>query len=209
MDYKKIAQDVAQKILAYSQDTSGWKVAKSTKDITVSWKPSKEYPGNLYRGEGIIEEVPEKVIPFMYQAKYRAKWDSALKSYSILEEIDEDTVICHCITHSYGMGIISAREFVDIVHISRYDGGVVTTNSVSVDYDRCPITSSYVRGYNNPCGYVCSPLPENPAHSRLVAFIQPNLGGLLPRSVVDSAIPSNVVSLIRDVQEGIKKLLHN
>ncbi|XP_071990174.1 stAR-related lipid transfer protein 6 [Engystomops pustulosus] len=209
MDYKKIADDVAQKILSYSQDTSGWKVAKSTKDITVSWKPSNEYPGNIYRGEGIIEEIPEKVIPFMYLAKYRAKWDSALKTYSIVEEVDEDTYICHCLTHSYGLGIISAREFVDLIHIRRYDGGVITTNSISVEYDRCPISSSHVRGFNNPCGYVCSPLPENPSHTRLVVFIQPNLGGLLPRSVVDSAIPSNVVGLIRDVQEGIKKLLQD
>ncbi|KAG8599168.1 hypothetical protein GDO81_002912 [Engystomops pustulosus] len=65
MDYKKIADDVAQKILSYSQDTSGWKVAKSTKDITVSWKPSNEYPGNIYRGEGILLEIPEKVIPYV------------------------------------------------------------------------------------------------------------------------------------------------
>ncbi|XP_069819255.1 stAR-related lipid transfer protein 6 [Dendropsophus ebraccatus] len=208
MDYKKMADDVSQKILSYSQDTSGWKVIKSTKNVTVSWKPSKEYSGNLYRGEGIIEEIPEKVIPFMYLAKYRSKWDSALKSYSILEDIDEDTVICHCISHSYGMGIISSREFVDLVHIRRYDGGVVTTNSISVEYDKCPRTSSHVRGYNNPCGYICSPLPENPAHSRLVVYLQPDLGGLLPRAVVEAALPNNVVGLISDAREKIKHLLN-
>ncbi|XP_044150753.1 stAR-related lipid transfer protein 6 [Bufo gargarizans] len=207
MDYKKIADDVSQTIRSYSQDTSGWKVAKSTKNITISWKPSNEYPGNIYRGEGIIEGVPEKVIPFMYLAKYRSKWDSALKSYSIVEEVDEDTFICHCITHSHGMGLISPREFVDLIHIRRYDGGVVTTNSISVEYDKCPVSSSPVRGFNNPCGYVCSPLPENPAHSRLEVFIQPNLGGLLPRSVVETALPSNVVGLINDAREGIKTLL--
>ncbi|KAG9469484.1 hypothetical protein GDO78_020429 [Eleutherodactylus coqui] len=144
----------------------------------------------------------------MYLAKYRSKWDTALKSYSILEEIDEDTVICHCITHSYGMGIISSREFVDLIHIRRYDGGVITTNSISVDYDKCPVSSSHVRGFNNPCGYVCSPLPENPEHSRLVVYIQPELGGLLPRSVVESALPSNIVGLISDARQGILNLLH-
>ncbi|XP_075703707.1 LOW QUALITY PROTEIN: stAR-related lipid transfer protein 6 [Rhinoderma darwinii] len=203
IDYKKIADEVSQKILSYSQDTSEWKVAKPTKNVTVSWKPSKEYSGNIYRGEGIIEEIPEKVIPFMYLAKYRSKWDKALKSYSILEDIDEDTVICHSIAHGYGMGIISSREFVDLVHVRRYDGGIVTTNSISVEYDKCPVTSSRLRGYNNPCGYVCSP-PENPAHSRLVAYIQPDLGGLLPRAIVESALPGNIVGLINDVREGIK-----
>ncbi|XP_063816055.1 stAR-related lipid transfer protein 6 [Pseudophryne corroboree] len=208
MDYKKLADDVSQKIFSYSQDASGWKVVKNTKNITVSWKPSNEHSGNIYRGEGIIEEAPEKVIPFMYLAEYRSKWDKALKSYSIVEEVDEDTVVCHCITHSYGMGIISSREFVDLVHVKRYDGGVITTNSVSLEHDKCPVTSSHVRGFNNPCGYVCSPLPENPAHSKLVVFIQPDLGGLLPRAVVETALPSNVVGLVSDVREGIKKLLH-
>ncbi|CAJ0926957.1 unnamed protein product [Ranitomeya imitator] len=168
MDYKKIADDVSQKIRAYSQDTSGWKVTKSAfflllslpflpfsfsllsqpsldffilvifpflflavllfsilslfylsfhflpffhsfvpflsftttykycvsfKNITVSWKPSNDYSGNIYRGETIIEESPEKLIPFMYLAKYRSKWDKTLKSYTIVEEIDENTLL--------------------------------------------------------------------------------------------------------------------
>ncbi|XP_072272578.1 stAR-related lipid transfer protein 6 [Pyxicephalus adspersus] len=209
MDYKKIADDVAQKILSYHEDNSGWKLAKSSNNIVVSWKPSNEYSGNIYRGEGIIEEVPEKVIQFMYVDEHRKKWDKALKSYSVLERIDQDTLICHTLTHSYGMGLISSREFVDLVHIRRYDEGVVTTNSVSVEYEKCPVTSSYVRGFNNPCGYICSPLPENPAHSKLVVFIQPELGGLLPRSVVESALPSNVTSLISGARAGIKNYFKN
>lgn len=42
-----------------------------------------------YRGEGIIEEVPSKIIPFMYLPEYRNRWDKALKSYSLLESIDQ------------------------------------------------------------------------------------------------------------------------
>ncbi|KAG8456770.1 hypothetical protein GDO86_002523 [Hymenochirus boettgeri] len=207
MDYENIAADVSQKILSYSQDTTGWKSAKSTENIIVSWKPSNEYSGNIYRGEGIIEETPEKIIPFMYLPEYRSKWDKALQYYTILEHINKDTVICQSISHSYGMGLISSREFVDLIHIKRYDGGIITTNSVSVDYAGCPVSSKHVRGFNNPCGYVCSPLPENPAHSKLVVFIQPELGGLLPRSVVESALPNNVLNLIANSKAGLKKLL--
>ncbi|XP_075442680.1 stAR-related lipid transfer protein 6 isoform X2 [Ascaphus truei] len=230
MDYQKIAADVSQKILLYSQDTTGWKLTKSTKNVVVSWKPSNEYAGNIadtfvehhfglaesyggpfsyllrYRGEGVIEETPDKIIQFMYLPEYRSKWDKALQSYSLIEHIDEDTAICHTVTHSYGMGLISSREFVDLIHIKKYEGGVVTTN-FSVEYANCPVSTSHVRGHNNPCGYVCSTLPENPAHSKLVVFIQPELGGLLPRSVVESALPSNLVNLINDTRVGLKKLL--
>ncbi|KAM4810226.1 stAR-related lipid transfer protein 6 [Rhinophrynus dorsalis] len=207
MDYQKITDDVSQKILSYSQDTTGWKTVKSTKNVIVSWKPSKEYSGNIYRGEGVVEETPEKVIPFLYLPEYRSKWDKALQYYSLLEHIDQDTVICHSISHSYGMGLISSREFIDLVHIKRYDEGVITTNSISIEYENCPVSSAHVRGFNNPCGYVCSPLPENPAHSKLVVFIQPELGGLLPRSLVETALPNNVLNLINDARTGLKKLL--
>ncbi|KAG7481556.1 hypothetical protein MATL_G00067930 [Megalops atlanticus] len=199
-----IAENVARKVWSYNEDVSGWTLAKNSNGITVSWKPSGEYGGNLYRGEGIIEDTPENIIPFMYLPENRLKWDKALKSYSILEWIDEDTAICHTITHSYGMGLISSRDFVDIVRIKRYDGGIVTTNSISVDYPQCPPSSAHVRGRNNPCGYVCSPLTENPDHSKLVVFIQPDLGGMLPRSVVESALPNNVINLISDARAGIK-----
>ncbi|KAJ8415628.1 hypothetical protein AAFF_G00426080 [Aldrovandia affinis] len=175
-----IADNISQKVWSYHQDESGWTLAKNSKDITVFWKPSGEYGGNLYRGEGIIEDIPENIIPFMYMPESRMKWDKALKSYSILEWIDEDTAICHTVTHSYGMGLISSRDFVDLLRIKRYDGGIVTTNSISVDYPQCPPSSAHVRGHNNPCGYVCSPLTENPGHSKLVVFIQPDLGGMLP-----------------------------
>ncbi|XP_053556383.1 stAR-related lipid transfer protein 6 [Bombina bombina] len=208
MDYFKIAADVSEKILSYNQDTTGWKLVKSSKNVVVSWKPSNEYPGNIYRGEGVMEGTPEKIIPFMYLPEYRSKWDKALQHYSLLERIDEDTAICHIVTHSYGMGIISSREFIDLIHIRKFDGGVITTNSVSVEYEKFPVsTSSHVRGHNNPCGYVCSPIPNDPSHSKLVAFIQPELGGLLPRSVVESAIPSNIVNLINDARTGLKQYL--
>ncbi|XP_041091378.1 stAR-related lipid transfer protein 6-like isoform X1 [Polyodon spathula] len=206
MDYLQIADEVVQKIWSYNQDDSGWKLAKNSKNVTVSWKPSNEYAGNLYRGEGIIEDTPEKIIPFMYLPEYRNKWDTAVKSYTFLERIDQDTVISHTVTHSYGLGLISSRDFVDLINIKRYEGGIVTTNSVSVDYLKCLPSPSHVRGHNNPCGYICSPLREAPGHSKLVVFIQPDLGGMLPRSVVESAIPNNIVNLINDTRTGIKAM---
>ncbi|CAH2296654.1 stAR-related lipid transfer 6 [Pelobates cultripes] len=207
MDYEKIADEVSKKIYSYSQDTTGWKKLKTSRDVLVSWKSSNDYLGSIYRGEGIVEETPERIIPFLYLPEYRSKWDKALESYSIVEQVNKDTFISQSLTHSYGMGLISPREFIDLIHVKRYDGGVITTNSISVECAKCPPSTSYVRGYNNPCGYICSPLPENPAHCKFVVFIQPELGGLLPRSVVESALPNNVVGLVNDVRIGLKKYL--
>ncbi|XP_030324407.1 stAR-related lipid transfer protein 6, partial [Calypte anna] len=162
--------------------------------------------GRRYRGEGIIKEVPSKIIPFMYLPEYRSKWDKALQSYKLLERIDQDTGIYHSVTQSYGMGLISSRDFVDLLHVKPYPGGILTTNSVSVEYSSCPPTPSCVRGFNNPCGYVCSPLPENPQHSKLVVFIQPELGGRLPCSVVETALPTTLINLITETRAGLQSL---
>ncbi|KAK1176143.1 stAR-related lipid transfer protein 6-like isoform X1 [Acipenser oxyrinchus oxyrinchus] len=205
MDYLQIADEVAQKIWSYNQDDSGWKLAKNSVRIRHYLQWNFEIL-DRYRGEGIIEDTPEKIIPFMYLPEYRNKWDTAVKSYIFLERIDQDTVIFHTITHSYGLGLISSRDFVDLINVKRYEGGIVTTNSASVDYLKCPPSPSHVRGHNNPCEYICSPLPETPGHSKLVVFIQPDLGGKLPRSVVEFAIPNNIVNLINDTRTGIKAM---
>ncbi|XP_038599844.1 stAR-related lipid transfer protein 6 isoform X1 [Tachyglossus aculeatus] len=204
MDFKKIAEEISQKILSYNRDTSGWRVAKTSKKITVSWKPSKEYGGNLYRGEGVVKEAPAKLIQFMYLPEHRTKWDKSLQIYKLLQRIDADTFICHTVTHSFGMGSISPRDFVDLVHIKVYEGDVSIVSSVSVEYPQCSPSSSCIRGYNHPCGYVCSPLPENPSYSRLVVFVQPELRGNLPRPVIESALPTSLVNLISDLKDGIK-----
>uniref|UniRef100_A0A8D2L4M5 StAR related lipid transfer domain containing 6 n=1 Tax=Varanus komodoensis TaxID=61221 RepID=A0A8D2L4M5_VARKO len=102
-----------------------------------------------------------------------------------------DTFIFHSITHSYGFGLISPRDFVYIVHIKKYDdGNLMTTNSVSVDHPDYLPTPRYVRGSNFPSGYACSPHPENPDHSKLVAILQVDLGGMLMPSLVDSPLLS-------------------
>ncbi|XP_006626710.1 stAR-related lipid transfer protein 6 isoform X3 [Lepisosteus oculatus] len=206
MDYHQSAEELAQKIWSYNQDVSGWTVAKNSRNVTVSWKPSGEYRGKLYRAEGIVEDTPDNIIPFMYLPEYRIRWDKALKSYTLLERIDENTAICHTVTHSYGMGLISSRDFVDLIRVKRYEEGIITTNSVSVDYAQCPPSPAHIRGHNNPCGYVCTPLPKSPGHSKLVVFIQPDLGGILPQSIVESALPNNLINLINDTRTGIKTL---
>ncbi|KAM6230506.1 LOW QUALITY PROTEIN: stAR-related lipid transfer protein 6 [Porphyrio hochstetteri] len=88
MDYRKIVEEVSEKLLSYSQDTSGWRVLNVSQNVTVSSKPSKEHAGKISRGEGIIEEIPRKMIPFKYLPDYRSTWDRAL-SYKLLERIDK------------------------------------------------------------------------------------------------------------------------
>ncbi|XP_022351642.1 stAR-related lipid transfer protein 6 [Enhydra lutris kenyoni] len=206
MDYKALAQETAQEVLDYSQDTSGWKVVKTSKKITVSSKASKKFHGNLYRVEGIIPESTAKLSDFLYKPENRVTWDKSLKVYNMVHRIDLDTIICHTITQSFAMGSISPRDFIDLVYFKRYEGNMDIISSNSVDFPAYPPSSSYVRGFNHACGYICSPLQENPAHSKLVMFIQTEMRGKLSPSIIEATMPSNLVSFILNAKDGIKAL---
>lgn len=52
----------------------------------------------------------------------------------------------------------------------------------------------------------CSISDRNPEHSKLVVFIQPELGGILPHSVVETALPTILINLITDTRAGLKAL---
>ncbi|CAK6447937.1 unnamed protein product [Pipistrellus nathusii] len=204
MDYKVLAQQTAQEILGYSQDTSGWKVVKSSKKITVSSKASKKFLGNLYRVEGIISESTSKLADFLYKPEIRITWDKSLKEYTLIHKIDSDTFICHVVTQSFAMGSISSRDFINMVYFKRYDGNVNVISSISVDFPGFPPSSHYIRGYNHASGFVCSPLNDNPAKSKLVMFVQTEMKGKLSPSIIEATMPSNLVTLILNAKDGIK-----
>ncbi|XP_015095974.1 stAR-related lipid transfer protein 6 isoform X3 [Vicugna pacos] len=184
MDYQAFAQQTTQEILGYYQDTSGWKVIKTSKKITVSSKASKKFHGNL----------PEN----------RVTWDKSLKVYNMVQKIDSETFICHTITQSFAMGSISPRDFIDLVHLKCCKGNMDIISSASVDFPTYPPSSNYIRGYNHACGCVCSPLQENPAHSKLVMFVQTEMRGKLAPSIIEATMPSHLVSFILNAKDGIK-----
>ncbi|XP_061470760.1 stAR-related lipid transfer protein 6 isoform X2 [Rhineura floridana] len=208
MDYKNISKDLSKKILMYLEEPSGWRVAKCTKHISVLAKPATDFPGTVYRAEALIEVPAAKLFPFIYCAEYRSKWDRALQSYKLVDTIDEDTFIYRSITHSYGMGLVSPRDFVFLLHIKKY-GDLMTTNSLSVDHPDYPPCQNYVRGTSFPSGYACCPLPGNPNHSKLMAIIQVDLGGKLMPSVIDSVMPMSLMNLVTDCKTGLKALKEN
>ncbi|KAG8504567.1 StAR-related lipid transfer protein 6, partial [Galemys pyrenaicus] len=204
MDYKAIAQQTVQELIGYNQDTSGWKLVKTAKKIHVFSKPSKKFLGNLYRVEGIIPESTSKLSDFLYKPENRVTWDKSLKLYNMVHKIDLDTFICHTITQSFAMGSISPRDFIDLVYIKHCEGNVDIISSRSVDFSAYPPSPNYIRGFNHACGYICSPLKENPAHSKLVMFVQTEMKGKLSPSIVEATMPSNLINFILSAKDGIK-----
>eukprot|EP00918_Siedleckia_nematoides_P069780 GHVU01152152.1.p1 GENE.GHVU01152152.1~~GHVU01152152.1.p1 ORF type:complete len:218 (-),score=31.94 GHVU01152152.1:1598-2251(-) len=207
MDWREKAKELAGKIQKYREDKEGWKQAKKSKDVTIWWKPSPDWSGALYKSETVIDSDPETVFSFIdpIPESPRVEWDKAIKELQKLKELDKDLSISRYTTHSAFGGLISSRDFVDLVLTVRNDS-MISTNAMGVDYSDCQATSEHVRGNNLPCSIACHKVPEDPNKTRIECFIQTDLGGMLPKQLVETALPSNMVDfascLKKALQEG-------
>ncbi|KAM4748255.1 stAR-related lipid transfer protein 5 [Rhinophrynus dorsalis] len=208
MEYTELARSTADKLLSYSKDQDGWKLCKRTGEVAVYWRPSEEFPGNLYKGEGIIPAKPEHVWECLKPEPggLRVKWDNNVDEFHLIETITDDITVCQTITPSAAMGIISPRDFVDVVLIKRYEDGSITSNATNVEHAKCPTQKNFVRGFNHSCGCFCVPVPGEPEKTQLLSFFQTDLSGYLPKSVVESFFPYNMVNFYSNLLKAVKAL---
>lgn len=208
MDYEHKAKFAAECLMSYRRDQSGWKVCKKSNDVVVSWRPSSEYPGNVYKGEGVVNGSLQKVWECLKPVPngLRVKWDSNVKKFELLEQITEDMSIYRTVTPSAAMGIISPRDFVDVILVKHYEDGAIASNATNVIHPACPPQSGFVRAFNHPCGCLCVPICGELNKTLVFSFFQTDLGGLLPRSVVDSFFPSSMAEFYNNLTKAVKSL---
>ncbi|XP_069481240.1 stAR-related lipid transfer protein 5 [Ambystoma mexicanum] len=208
MDYTAAAAQAADKLLQYSREQSGWSQCKETDGVLVCWRPSSEFPGGLYKGDGIIEAAPEHVWECLKpeQGGLRVKWDKNVQAFELVETVSDDITICRTVTPSAAMKIISPRDFIDVVFIKKYDDGTITSNATNVLHPDCPPQPGFVRGFNHPCGCFCVPVPGEPGKTQLLSFFQTDLSGFLPQSVVDSFFPRSMCQFYSNLKKAVKEL---
>ncbi|XP_017531505.2 stAR-related lipid transfer protein 5 isoform X1 [Manis javanica] len=206
----QMGEAVAEKVLQYRQDQSGWKICREGNGVSVCWRPSMEFPGKLYRGEGILNGTPENVWDCVkpLAGTLRDKWDENVTSFEIIQSITDTLCISRTTTPSAAMKLISPRDFVDLVLVRKYEDGTVSSSAISVEHPSCPPKPGYVRGFNHPCGCFCEPLPGAPGQTRLVTFFQTDLSGLLPQSVVDSFFPRSMAVFYANLQRAVTTFWH-
>ncbi|KAM8973456.1 stAR-related lipid transfer protein 5 [Pelodytes ibericus] len=208
MEYTELARSAADKLLSYSKDPGGWKCCKKTEAVSVYWRPSSEFAGNLYKGEAIIPAKPEHVWECLKPEPggLRVKWDKNVEDFQLIEAVADDISVCRTVTPSAAMGIIAPRDFVDVVLIKRYEDGSITSNATNVEHPECPPQRSFVRGFNHPCGCFCVPIPGEPEKTQLLSFFQTDLSGYLPRSVVESFFPHSMSNFYSNLTKAVTEL---
>ncbi|NXO92976.1 STAR5 protein, partial [Certhia brachydactyla] len=177
-------------------------------EVTVSWRPSAEVAGNLYKGEGIVPASPQNVWECIKPVAggLRTKWDQNVKDFEVIEAITDTVSVCRTTTPSACMRIISPREFVDVVVMKQYEDGTMLSAATNVEHPLCPPQPNFVRGFNYPCGCFCIPVPGEPDRTELLTFFQTDLGGYLPQTVVDSFFPSSISGFYSNLTKAVKAL---
>ncbi|XP_068847491.1 stAR-related lipid transfer protein 5 isoform X1 [Capricornis sumatraensis] len=203
----QVSEAVAEKMLQYRRDKSGWKICREGNGVSVSWRPSVEFPGNLYKGEGIVNGTPEQVWDCVkpLAGTLRAQWDENVNSFEIIESLTDTLLFSRTTTPSAIMKLISPRDFVDLVLVRTYEDGTISSNAANVEHPSCPPNPGYVRGFNYPCGCFCEPLPGEPNKTSLVTFFQTDLSGYLPQGVVDSFFPRSMAGFYANLEKAVKK----
>ncbi|ELW70707.1 StAR-related lipid transfer protein 5 [Tupaia chinensis] len=87
----QMSEEVAEKMLQYRRDSSSWKICREGNGVSVSWRPSVEFPGNLYRGEGVVLGTPEEVWECVKPVAggLRVKWDENVNGFEVIQSITD------------------------------------------------------------------------------------------------------------------------
>ncbi|XP_077989039.1 stAR-related lipid transfer protein 5-like isoform X2 [Glandiceps talaboti] len=211
MAYRTEAEKASEKLMGYYKDTD-WTVSKVSKEITVSYKKSAEFDGHIYKAEGILDGKPDEIIKYVIPSPLgvRDNWDKTIKTSEILDSSEEEFFVVYSQTHSSAMGLISSRDFVDAVLIKHIeDDGIICTNSVSVDYSARPPVDDVVRAFNHPGGTFCVAVEGDEDKTKVISFLQSDLKGMLPRTLVETALPNTMIDFFIGLKTAMEKnVLH-
>ncbi|XP_038669300.1 stAR-related lipid transfer protein 5 isoform X2 [Scyliorhinus canicula] len=159
-----------------------------------------------YKGEGIIKAAPKDVWECLKPVPdgVRVKWDKNVRVFELIAVIDDAVSVCRTVTPSAAKGLISPRDFVDVILIKQYEGGIISSNATHVEHPDCPSKPHFVRGFNHPCGCFCAPIQGEPQKTRLTTFFQTDLGGYLPQTVLESFFPSSMAEFYNNLAKAVK-----
>ncbi|XP_072137157.1 stAR-related lipid transfer protein 4 isoform X1 [Mobula birostris] len=202
-DAQKLATEVENILVNYYNiGNEEWRITKKTKDVTIWRKPSEEFGGFLYKTQGMVKEAPNRIVNFIRPGPCRLDWDSLMTSLDIVGEFEQQgCCLMHYTTAGQLWNMIAPREFIDFSYTTDYQDGLLTCG-VSVEYGEKQ--EKFVRGFNHPCGWFCIPMKSDSDYSLLTGFIQTDLRGMLPQTLVDSAMGSSLVNFYNDLRKALK-----
>ncbi|XP_072037432.1 stAR-related lipid transfer protein 5-like [Amphiura filiformis] len=205
-DYVQIIEDTRTKLLAIINDEEGWQKCQNVSKILITSKKSSYFQGNIFKAELEIDAPFDKVAKTWAPKPrgVREDWDKSVTSSDCLKDINEELMIIRTVTPSAAMGLISSREFIDLIML-RYeeDGETAMTVGLSVEYPGYPEKDTLVRGKNFPCGAIFRKIDAG--RSRMTYIGHTSIEGSVPISLVEAALPSNMKTMLDGLRKAVAK----
>ncbi|KIH56394.1 hypothetical protein ANCDUO_13423 [Ancylostoma duodenale] len=130
---------------------------------------------------------------------HRCKWDSQSGGTPLVARITENTSIIRHDTKSRLMGLISAREAVDLCRFSTDpEDGTRSVVMVSVTHPSAPLREGIVRVHTHPSLLVISPSGKD---TKVTSIIQAEMHLMgVPAGIMDSLVPKGILSFFDDLR---------
>ncbi|CAK8684617.1 unnamed protein product [Clavelina lepadiformis] len=215
-NYKLKAENLEKDALRLLKVSKDWKYFKSQNGVDMFYKSSPSFNGNMYKFVTEVDAPCDEVYSVMKpptNSKDRLAWDKSIKSYECLHVANEGIIIGRITTFPVAFGMVSPREFIDVYYFKTYEddegnpdyGKVCWIFAESIEYPGYPITKQFVRAANFPAGYSVAENKRNPSKSIMELYVNTDIGGMLPRSIIEAALPSQQVSYIKSIKTEVKR----
>uniref|UniRef100_H2ZQ05 START domain-containing protein n=1 Tax=Ciona savignyi TaxID=51511 RepID=H2ZQ05_CIOSA len=208
MDYTQVVKEIEKEVIKISK-IKKWHQMPSRKGIDISWTQSPSFSGNCYKFSCVVNAPCEMVYGVLIppsSAEERLAWDKSIEDYYPLISIDENTFIAVIKTPAILMGMISPREFVDLFHTKVVERDEHWVFAGSVACDEHKVTKNYIRAKTHPSGYAAIPIDRNT--TRVDFYINIDVGGMLPRALVEANLPAQQVKYIENLTAEVYRRLN-
>ena len=204
-EYESLCQEVVVKVTRYI-DSKGWCLMRNQEGVIVYQKRSSDFPGMMFKVEGLVNGSPEQVSSYLDIAPNspRLEWDKRLAGIDNLEIITPNIILTRSYTTSELAGIITARDFIDLITTVR-TSDYLAHFAISVTGDKFPIQPNFVRGFNYPSGIFCFSVQGEPNVTNVVCILQPDVRGSVPSELIDAVMPSSCEEFYRCLRQYVEK----
>ncbi|XP_033116338.1 stAR-related lipid transfer protein 6-like [Anneissia japonica] len=210
MDYKAEAEHAYEELVKMIERDWG-KEIKSSKDHKVYRMKSELFNGYAYKCEYTVEmslsDYLALVSPKCFGG-YIEDVDSIVKAVQCLLEVSDDIKILKSVSNSLAMGLISSREFIDILYIKRFadNENKVAFVVCEAKYD-APVDPKIVRSKHYPSGSLINVIEQGGKKILEIKQIEHlDFSGKVPTSVLDSFVPGELFSRGNTLKKNLKKL---
>ena len=191
----------ARKLFDELNPVDKWKLESNKNDVKVYTRQDQATGLNMARGESIIKQPVDYILPAIQDDKTLLEWDDSLIENKVLES-NKDYFIIRSVNRKK-TALVTQRETLIACQIYTLDNGATLFLGKSVEHPSYPPRTEYVRAEIHVWGWLLTPDQSDPekTHALYIVFMDPK--GWVP-TVAFNAIISQQAQNARKLKEFIE-----